>query len=321
MRIAFGILSSNNTAAAIQQIIDAIGGGHAVIIHHDFSKQPDFHVSGDDVHVIEDYVTTGWGGWSLVEATLRLMETAIARGEFDYFQLLSDTCLPVRPVREFADYLATVRPDANIDHVSLRDVPAVMMSHGYRAFAAKDTMRHKLLRRLKHWRERGGTEYRQIAGLSVFMPKPSPRPDSRSGFFEPLNLVLQIAARGLVFSHPFGQHFECHVGGQWFGCSRAICQGVLEWTRKHSDVFAYFKGMHIPDEFFFQTVIVNMRPQNIQRSNHLINTFDATAGQRGPAFLESSDLDLLISSGKYFARKFPKEPQHPLRIEMIRRCA
>ncbi|WP_324778858.1 beta-1,6-N-acetylglucosaminyltransferase [Thiobacillus sedimenti] len=319
MRIAFGILSSNNTAAAIQQIIDAIGPGHTVIIHHDFSKQPDFHVSGDDVHVIEDYVTTGWGGWSLVEATLRLMETAIARGEFDYFQLLSDTCLPVRPVEEFVDYLATVRPDANIDHVSLRDVPAVMMSHGYRAFAAKDTMRHKLLRRLKYWRERRDAEYQEIAGLAVHTERD--KNACRAALFDPQQLVLQLAARGRGFSHPFGRDFECHAGSQWFGCSRAVCHGVLEWVREHAEAFAHFKTMYGPDEFFFHSVIVNMRPLNIQKSNHLINTFDAAAGQRGPAFLESGDLDRLISSGKYFARKFPKEPGHPLRIDMIRRCA
>jgi len=86
MRIIFGILSSNNTADVIQQIINAIGPDHTVIIHHDFSKQPEFEVTGSDVHIIENYVKTSWGDWSLVEATIRLMEAALTKGKFDYFQ-------------------------------------------------------------------------------------------------------------------------------------------------------------------------------------------------------------------------------------------
>jgi hypothetical protein len=127
MRIAFGILSSSNTAAAIQQIIDAIGSEHTIIIHHDFSKQPDFCVTGDNVYVIENYLHTSWARWSLVDATLLLIETALARGEFDYFQLLSDTSLPIQPISKFVDYLKETQPDASLDYVSLNDNLSVMV--------------------------------------------------------------------------------------------------------------------------------------------------------------------------------------------------
>jgi hypothetical protein len=153
MRIIFGILSSCNTADIIQQIIDAIGPDHTVIIHHDFSKQPEFHVTGSDVHIIENYVKTSWGDWSLVEATIRLMETALTKGKFDYFQLLSDTCIPIQPIDKFVDYLNSEKPDVNIDSASLLDEPMLMMSHGYRVFAQKQTIQHRLLRKLKYWYE------------------------------------------------------------------------------------------------------------------------------------------------------------------------
>ncbi|MDP3333912.1 MAG: beta-1,6-N-acetylglucosaminyltransferase, partial [Methylococcaceae bacterium] len=137
MRVVFGILSSNNTAEAIQQIIDAIGSNHIVIIHHDFSKQPDFQVTGDNVHILEDYSITGWGAWTLVEAVIKLMEQALQMPEWDYFQLFSDTCLPIRPIQEFEHYLETDKPDANISCFSFSEQPDLLLTHGFRAFSPK----------------------------------------------------------------------------------------------------------------------------------------------------------------------------------------
>jgi hypothetical protein len=75
--------------------------------------------------------------------------------------------------------------------------------------------------------------------------------------------------------------------------------------------------MLIPDEFFFQTVILNLQPQNIVQSNHFVTIFDKEADYRGPAFLKIDDIDQLMMSGKFFARKFPKEPEHPLRLKVL----
>ena len=38
-----------------------------------------------------------WGGWNMVQATLDMLEQALAADpSFDYFQLLSDSCYPIR---------------------------------------------------------------------------------------------------------------------------------------------------------------------------------------------------------------------------------
>ena len=60
-----------------------------------------------------------WGGFSVVEATLELIETALAVGTADYFILMSGACLPVsnsasltqRLIREGGEYI-DVMPDA-----------------------------------------------------------------------------------------------------------------------------------------------------------------------------------------------------------------
>ncbi len=47
-----------------------------------------------------------WGGFSVVEATLELIETALARGKADYFILMSGACLPVSGSARLAERLA-----------------------------------------------------------------------------------------------------------------------------------------------------------------------------------------------------------------------
>lgn len=50
--------------------------------------------------------SVSWGGFSVVEATLELIETALARGKADYFILMSGACLPVNSSASLTDRLA-----------------------------------------------------------------------------------------------------------------------------------------------------------------------------------------------------------------------
>lgn len=50
--------------------------------------------------------SVSWGGFSVVEATLELIETALAKGNADYLMLVSGACLPVGDLAELAERLA-----------------------------------------------------------------------------------------------------------------------------------------------------------------------------------------------------------------------
>jgi hypothetical protein len=317
MRIIFGILSSINTDIAVQQLIDTIGSDHTVIIHHDFSKQPDFHLTGKNVHIIEDYAITEWGGWSLVDAVIRLMDYAQKLPDWDYFQLLSDTCLPVQPIREFEKYLETTQPDANISSIAITKQPELMLTHGFRAFAAKESYGYRVLRKVNHLanKMRMMDGYRMIDGLTL------PVYVNDDKLFVKLfacvlpMFLLQLAVKGIGFKHPFRGDIECYVGSQFFGCSRQVCQQIKEWMEQNQNFVSIFKEqITIPDEFFFQTVIGNLHLHNSASTNHLVNYFD-THTHHGNE-LELNDVDRLKQSGKFFARKFSKNPQDPMRLKI-----
>lgn len=317
MRIVFGILSSNNTDVAIQQIIDAIGSNHPIIIHHDFSKQAEFQVTGHNVHVLKDYAITSWGGWSLVDAVIKLMEYALENiPDWDYFQLLSDTCLPIQPISKFETYLDTVKPDANISCINITDNQLVFLSHGHRAFSSKKNISYKLLRKINYWSNklRGATGSQMVEGLTLPVYTRDNNPVIRLFTHSLQGALLKLAQR--YVNHPFSTGTECYVGSQFFGCSHAVCQGIKTWMSEHSDVVTVIQDETvIPDEFFFQTVIGNLHLARYEPTNHLINFFDSTT--RHGAEFEVSDFERLKASGKFFARKFSKNPEDAMRLKML----
>ena len=66
-----------------------------------------------DVIVLSDRIRCAWGEFSLVEATLLMMQTALDNAEFraDYVYLISESCFPIRPFSHLQAFLAANRLD------------------------------------------------------------------------------------------------------------------------------------------------------------------------------------------------------------------
>lgn len=94
---------------------------------------------------------------------------------------------------------------------------------------------------------------------------------------------------------PFG-------GGAYWCLSRACIELVSDFVAARPDVVDYFKHVDIPDELFFQTVIMNSELGETVVNDNL-RYIDWTRGVR-PAVLEVRDLERLRESPKLFARKF-----------------
>jgi hypothetical protein len=94
---------------------------------------------------------------------------------------------------------------------------------------------------------------------------------------------------------PFG-------GGAYWCLSRECIDFVSEFVAARSDVVDFFKHVDIPDELFFQTVIMNSELQDTVVNDHLRH-IDWTRGVR-PAVLDVRDFERLRDSPKLFARKF-----------------
>lgn len=88
-----------------------------------------------------------------------------------------------------------------LNYVSLNDNLLVMISHGYQAFTVMDSIRYKILRRLKFWYELDRTEIETIGAICIRLTNGT----RKNPMFCLQYTVMQLAARGIGFTHRFGR--------------------------------------------------------------------------------------------------------------------
>jgi hypothetical protein len=89
-----------------------------------------FHIDDPRVGYVSDRVDVRWGAISQVEATLKLMRTALAQckaSQVSHFVLLSGNCYPLRPVEEFR---AFSRLHADTSFIKLIPLARTRKLHG-----------------------------------------------------------------------------------------------------------------------------------------------------------------------------------------------
>lgn len=301
LKIAFGILSSKESEQAIDDIAGAVFP-HPVYVHHDFSKQPNFSPIAPNIHILQQPVVTAWGDFSLVEASFLLMKEALKDINVTHFQLLSESCLPVRPIHEFEAYLSKEHPDVMIDMYSLENEDA-MFSHGWR-YLQHRYLFNKLLEKACWWGSgRRIAAYRTTCSINLRIPQQDSIKDQ----------ILEAVGKRVV--HLFFKSTnkmlakdnlqQIAIGGQWFGASRRGVNWLLN-MRNHCDTFTqHYQRCTIPDESYLHTFVYNGQlaglPLRVYPSNHLVSWMDC---KTGPDTLKEQDIKRTLDSEKFFSRKF-----------------
>lgn len=315
--IVFGVLSCRASGAAIGQFADAVFP-HTVLVHHDFYQCRYLKLSRKNVTVIQMPQRTAWGDWSLVQATLMLIEHALSMEQCDYFQLVSESCLPVRPMKELEEYLARAKPDVMIDMQPLReDSPEAIMNYAWR-YLPRTPFLARVARRSGKWWIGRSSDSREAYGGNLKIPS-----SIRGTWLDRTKRaigkkIVTSFLRPGVGAFPLGGIQQCWVGSQWFALSRSAAQRVLAVKDKSPELEAHFNRCHIPDESYIHTLVADCAFDNVQPSNHL--TF-WKAGKFGPDDITESDLSKVTESGKFFARKFSLEADCPIRRDVLSRLS
>lgn len=311
-RIVFVIMSAVHSAAAVAQLARALAP-HRVLIHHDFAQTPAFEVDAPNVTFVPDPKRTGWACWGFSEAIFHSLRHAVENHTFDYLQLLSPSCLPIRPLAEFEMHVASPDFDADFDYVDLLDDREALMTVGYRAFSPEHSLRHRVLRRLSsyYFASKSGRRVRDVAGVQLLTGAAT---NSRGELTMRARIalcVVQAWSRPEIGRHIFDERLPASFGSIWFGARRQVVSQILE---RFADprLQSYFSRLRIADEFLIPTLL---RATGARRrpSNHFVNTFDASR----PNWLDEDDFDRLRECGAYFARKFRDDPFDALRQRVL----
>ncbi|MDR3350473.1 MAG: beta-1,6-N-acetylglucosaminyltransferase [Prevotellaceae bacterium] len=125
MSVAYLILA-HAWPAMLKELVTAINKPKEMVFVHLDKKtaMPPFEkLLAGRCTFIEQRENIAWGSFSMVQATLHLLQTALAAGTFDYYCLLSGCDYPIKPVQAFEAHLAAHPGNEYIQCRNIAELP------------------------------------------------------------------------------------------------------------------------------------------------------------------------------------------------------
>lgn len=236
----------------LQFLLDAMDPRFAVFIHLD-AKCDDAAIATlrlpPRARLIARRLPVFWGGWSMMQATLALIETALAAGPFARLALISGDALPVRP----PDALLAALCADGVEHIEVLDVQDDPTLAG--APMQQSIDRHGWV---QPWRFQNAVHWDHLLlnplaaeAAAAHFGVPRERMDWIRGEAQQAvaGLLAELPRRPPLFRR------LCY-GAQWWALSRPLLSALLP-TLRRPEVTAYFRHMQAPDEHMIQTVLGN----------------------------------------------------------------
>ncbi len=275
-KIAYLLLCHKDPDGIIAQAERLTAAGDFIAIHFDarsdasaFARIAAALADNPSVTLVQRRVACGWGEWSLVEATLRLVTTAVeAFPQATHFYLLSGDCMPIKS----AEYAHAFLDARDRDYIESFD------------FFASD------------WIKTGIKAERLVYRHFV-----NERAQKRL-FYASMDLQRRL---GLERRIP--QDLQVQIGSQWWCLRRRTVEAVLDFIARRRDVVRFFRLTWIPDETFFQTLVRHLVPDAEIDSRTL--TFLMFSDYGMPVTFYNDHYDLLASQDYIFARKISPDAQ------------
>jgi Core-2/I-Branching enzyme len=302
-KIVFLVMSAVSRPETVDQLARALAP-HTVLVHHDFSQTPNFPLTAPNVVFVPNPKRTGWAFFGFTDGIFHSMQYALANLDFDYLQLLSPTCLPIKPVEQFESHVSG-RADAHFDCVDVFRDQDALMSVGYRALTPEKTFRHRVARRLSSAYFGASPGRRNEAGIWL-------RSGGTRGVAAWIALwATKALSQPLIGRHIFDEKFRPYCGSTWFGARRHLVAAMVD-SFSRPGVRDYFSPLRIAEEFLIPTLLMDLGPIK-GAMNHCIQLFEeAHAG-----VFDEQHIDQLKKSPAYFARKFPDDPLARVRVRVL----
>jgi hypothetical protein len=230
-----------------------------------------------------------WGDFGHVEATLKGLRASLgASREVDYVVLLTGQDYPLAPASAIESRLASLNGGILMEHFRL---PSARWTDGG-------------MDRIEHRQFRLGGRLHRFPG----QPFASRR----------LAAAWMRAARGMGMLRSFPGGLVPYGGSSYWSMPAACGRYVLDFVDDNPKLVHFFRQTTIPDEMFFQTVVLNSPFRERVRQDDL-RFIDWSADADSPGVITSDHFEALMRSGRFFARKF--DPTIDVRVlDMIDRA-
>jgi alr4323 protein len=243
-------------------------------------------LEGGHIRFIEPRERCVWGDFSIVRATIHLMEAACK--EQGVFILMSGQDYPIQSQGYINDFLES---NKGFDFIEIKP-----LEEKWKPKMVKDKLEHY---HILHSEERGHSNcYAPFAHCSVFQ-KLRTLTHLLKGRLSQKNFKLLCSLPKRVA--PFERQY---AGSQFWAFSERTFYAVLHYIREHKAALEeYYKYTSSPDEIYFHSVLMDLvaKDSTIKLKDPItyVNYF-----RKNNVFI-TEDFDKLTSAkGKLFARKF-----------------
>jgi hypothetical protein len=243
VRVAY-IISAYRYPDQLLRLVDRLTADFAEFFVHVDKKAPDDVAAAmhagltqrRSVHLLHRHVCH-YCGFGHVEASLEgIRKTLSAAVPFDYVVLLTGQDYPIKSNRYIRDFFSAANGKSFMHYVPLSE-PTL------------SDVWPDALERLTHWRVQGKRRAYVLPPTDVYL-RPIISPVSG-----PVGLVLKYfmpKRRPLPGFPPYG-------GSGYWNLSASCIRYVQEFAQSHPAFVRYFRYTGIPDEHFFQTMLLNSR--------------------------------------------------------------
>jgi hypothetical protein len=219
-----------------------------------------------------------WGGFNLLKAILYLSQEALKNKEVEYFHLISGQDFPIKKSHYFTEFLQKHKGKEFIEYVTPPSSQFLKRLSYFYLFDFIDSKRGK-------------------GNVRVF------------------TLVKLQKRLGLNRNKP--DMVNLAVGSAWWTLSYGCLQYVIAYTKNNPSFLNRMKYTWCPEEFYFQSVLLNSCYKEIIVNNNFRYIDWVSKNGSHPAILDESDYDRLLHSPQLFARKFERPVSDKL-IEKLR---
>lgn len=283
------VILSHQSGNSLRRLIDALDREYnkpPIAVHHDFGQSPlDKSQFRDEILWVEDWVSTGWAKWSVVEAALRAFRLLYQQADADWFFLLSASDYPVRSGKKTLEELAQSSFDAYVDARPLvkgENGSADLLGVGNTKLCHFESVSNKKIKR------------RFYFSPQWWIPIIRFSPKLRFG-----KLTYRPPFDG---THPFKNGIACFYGDHWFTANRKVIASLLDPSSLNILLQRHYCSRTQPDESYYATLFANTNGFRICINNRRYAEWNG--GGAHPMILTSEQLPELFTSDAFFARKF-----------------
>ena len=265
MKIAYLILAHKNPTQ-LKILIDQLSTVNTIFyIHIDIKADItafEKQIQAKNVYFILERVNISWGGFSIVAATINLMKNA--KNKATRYVLLSGQDFPVKSNEDIHSFF-----EGN------KDINFLNFS------------------KLEDW-DAGGYERIELFHPIDFLSK-----------YNIGNMYYKLSIHKLInkfYTRKIPVKATPYRGSQWWAITNSALLDILDFINQNSSFYRFYRRTSVPDEMFFQTIILNLK-KPIELRNDDLREIHWNKDYSVKIFT-MSDLDNLQQSKKLFARKF-----------------